>query len=124
MSDGDCFPVAIHVAEEETELHAECEVAAEVFVVHGLPVGQGKENLGKRYWHAWVEVAYPDGEVLVMDRSNGHDWEMDRDEYYRIGKLDEDHVWRFPMPGALTTMNDWDTYGPWVEDWDDLQEVG
>jgi hypothetical protein len=66
-------------------------------VVHGLPVGRGPVNAGKRYWHAWVEVTTGDS-VEVIDRSHGLNVRMPRDRYYAHGQLDEDHVWRF-TPG-------------------------
>ena len=49
--EGDCFPVASNVA-----LRTQ---GTDVRVVHGLPVGQGLVNKGKRYWHAWVEMEHP-----------------------------------------------------------------
>lgn len=51
---GECFKEALMVA----RLLRLREWAPEenIFVVHGLPIGTGPENLGKLYPHAWVEV--------------------------------------------------------------------
>jgi hypothetical protein len=63
VTEGDCFMVAFHTAER---LHGR--------VVHGLPLGKGSLNLGKRYWHAWVEVyaaRQRHSGIVVVDIANG-----------------------------------------------------
>lgn len=119
----------------------------EARVVHGLPVGHGPENEGQRYWHAWIEVtrraripkdvrrAHPEllqlldeaGEletVVVVDRSNGLDVALPRQAYYALGALDEAHVWRFTPLEARRELYAREHWGPWVDGWKQLEEVG
>lgn len=115
-------------------------------VVHGLPRGRGPGNAGLRYWHAWVEVtrraripedvrkAHPEllqlldeaGEletVIVLDKSNGLDVAMPRQAYYALGGLSEGDVWRFTVLEARHELREREHWGPWVDGWENLEEV-
>lgn len=122
---GDCFPMALHVARE---LRAE-DPDAEVRVVHGLPIGQGAENKGKRYWHAWVEVTMvvelfgQEIEIVsVIDRSNGLKIDMPRVMYFKLGDIDR--TWAWTVDEAILELAEREHYGPWVDDWEKYEEVG
>lgn len=116
-------------------------------VVHGLPVGRGPQNEGKRYWHGWVEVtrrihvpdevraAHPEllrlfddtGELetsTVVDRSSGQDLALPRELYYAMGGLSTEQVWRFTPDEARHELVTRGHYGPWIDDWEDYEEVG
>lgn len=109
---GDCFEAAITVAQEHRSFTT-------TRVVHGLPLGTGPLNRGKRYWHAWVEVG-----GTVVDYSNGHEIVMAREEYYRLGQLDETRVYRYTLDEALAHVLDGDrTWGPWLPNWKELAEA-
>lgn len=88
-------------------------------LVHGTPVGTSGLIKGVRHWHGWVEVTYKSANVVgVFDFSNGHDYaNVLRDDYYRIGQLDEKHVWRFTPKDARRAARRFKTYGPWVQGW-------
>lgn len=122
---GDCFEKAVEVVAELLALQAE-----EVHIVHGLPIGQGEENRGKRYWHAWVEAK-------VRDRSNGGkptwvvaDWSngqarrfIARTNYYWLGQIPQHLVFRYTVEQAAEHMAETGNYGPWVPNADELEEV-
>lgn len=143
---GNCFEVAAQLVAYDAHLRLKLGDRDEARVVHGLPVGRGSHNEGKRYWHAWVEVtrraripedvrrAHPEllllldeaGEletVVVIDKSNGLDLALPRVAYYAIGGLGEDQVWRFPVIQARLELKRRGHYGPWVDDWESYEEV-
>jgi len=86
MPKGDCFEAAYLAAER---LH---RWYPDLLVVHGTPINQGPRK-GERYWHAWVEM--PDG--TVIDQSSDRNIVMTKENYYRIGRLEEKHVWRYTV---------------------------
>jgi hypothetical protein len=83
-------------------------------IVHGLPIGRGPENLGERYWHAWVEIV-EDGVPTVVDWSNDQRVKMPKAEYYEHGDIQE--VWRFNRHQALAQHKKFDHAGPWLKEW-------
>jgi hypothetical protein len=146
-AEGDCFIRAAQIGLGfEPDVHLD-EIVLEndddVKIVHGLPIGRGESNAGRRYWHAWVEVTMrtpipevPELEQLreafgrvitstfVLDRSQGQDTFLPQAVYYSVGQLDEDHVWRFSIDEAREMMaRDYQHYGPWVEGWESMEEV-
>lgn len=144
---GDCFPVAADLVAYGADLKLGLRPGDEVRVVHGLPVGRGAENEGKRYWHAWVEVtrrilvpdevrqAHPElltlfseaGEletVTVIDRANGRDLALPVELYYAMGALSDECVWRFTVLEARREMGTRGHFGPWIDDWESYEEVG
>lgn len=105
---GNCFSMAWRVAHDEGK---------GLLVVHGLAVGRGPANNGKRFWHAWNETE--DG-MIAVDRSNGLKVLVGRDTYYHIGQIEEEMVWRYSLEEAAVLMLRQDSYGPWVEGWREM----
>lgn len=91
-------------------------------IVHGLPLGQAGDVAGIRHWHAWVEVATLTG-TLVLDYSNDKEVRLGADTYYRIGHLDEEHVWRFTLAEAERAYRRFGHCGPWVHGWERMGEA-
>lgn len=125
---GDCFQVAY-------DLVTSGELGENALLVHGLPIGTGLRNLGQRYWHAWVEITertvIPPGlgvpeqhrEITletVIDRSRDQDWSLPRGLFYNVGRLDEERVWRYTRAEALVLGLETETYGPWVDGWEEM----
>ena len=107
---GDCFEVAGRIILASTP--RECLV-----LCHGTPIGTGYDNMGKRYWHAWIET--PEG--FVIDHSNGGSTRppIPIPVYYLAGQLDEDHVWRFNHEEARHALTvEHLHYGPWIKEMD------
>lgn len=142
-TDGDCFLVAAHLGMGFEPLEGFEVNDEDVRIVHGLPVGRGSLNSGRRFWHAWVEVTlrtpltedmkamgfgqnFPNDELvteLVVDRSNDQDVVMPRAMYYNIGQLHDGYVWRYTLDEARQEMVDRGTYGPWVDGYEEMEEV-
>lgn len=137
---GNCFPVAYHLAVIDPGMLDVNE--DEITVVHGLPIGRGLTNEGKRFWHAWVEVkrtiwipeetiqAYPEFALLnpivletVIDRSSGKNLSIPRSAYYSMGQLSDEFVWRFTPEEAAAEMESIGHYGPWVEGWQEMEDI-
>jgi hypothetical protein len=112
VAGGNCFLTAIKVCRDHPRSK----------IVHGLPIGRGPLNRGKRYWHAWVEVER-EGTTWVLDLANDRNIVVERDQYYAAGVLDEEHVWRFTEQKARQRMDSLGHYGPWVQNWRDMEEV-
>lgn len=110
--EGDCFEVALKVAIELRSVNP----SGQLWITHGLPIGRGPDNNGKRYWHAWVECV-PDRTmplVMCIDRSNGLDLAMPKGQYYAAGQLSRDWVWRFTLPEANHSSVMLGHAGPWI----------
>lgn len=89
-----------------------------MILVHAAVTGQGGIN-GVRHAHAWNEI----GDV-VLDNSNNRNIIMRREQYYAIGKVDENNPGqyrRYSRDEALKWMVKTRNYGPWELD-DDLAE--
>jgi hypothetical protein len=107
-----CFEAAVHVAT------ACSTISLEAVVCHGIPTGQGGRPKGKRYWHGWVEVlgtGVPG--ALVVDYSHGLHTAMPRREFYRLGRIDHDEVWRYTLDEARTFIDTVQHWGPWPDGW-------
>lgn len=125
---GDCFQVvAGFLVSDIIERTAREQSAPIVYgdkspwrIVHGLPIGTGGEVAGARYWHAWIEVQTMLG-VCVIDVANDKNVRIGRSVFYRVGSLDEDHVWRFTPAEAKKLLRKSGHCGPWVSGW---QEMG
>lgn len=119
MSDGDCFEVALKLAMEDPGLT----------VVHGLPLGTGPENDGKRFWHAWCEQTevlefpnHPETRLtFVIDQSNGRDFCVPRALYYKIGHIEQ--TWRYTLDEAAAQALRHEHYGPWNDGWEEMTDV-
>jgi transglutaminase-like putative cysteine protease len=113
-NEGDCFRVAINVAETLRDL------GADPIICHGTPVYRGEGADGTRFWHAWVEVEVPGIGWVCLDFSNGISIRMRRIRYYLIGNIDyANHVHRFDFEAAREAMRKYDHQGPWVETWEE-----
>ena len=107
MKNGNCFISAYRLA-----------VHVNGLLVHGVPVGRGPLNRGKRYAHAWVEK---DG--LVLDYANDRFIRLPVTVYYRKGHMTEDHVRRYTDRQAMETSEAHGHYGPWDEALSAQEEV-
>lgn len=105
---GDCFEVAAQLILGGT-------LGEDAVLVHGLPVGLGEENLGRRYWHAWLEYGDP---PRVVDRSGGRNLDVPAEWYYGLGQIGS--TWRYTRQEAVEEMNRAEHYGPWVPGWEEL----
>lgn len=110
---GDCFTKAWRLANEAAE------EGCDMVIVHGLPVGRGEQNEGQRFWHAWSEYE-EGGEWWVFDYSNDQELVTKREWYYKIGQIEEEKVWRYSLEAAAVNGLQQDTYGPWVEGWEEM----
>jgi hypothetical protein len=104
---GDCFETAMYVAKETGGM-----------VVHGLPIGRGPLNRGRRYWHAWCE-----SNGLVLDFASGRSIRYPVAIYYRKGRLSEEHIYRYTLEEAIANATEDGSYGPWVEGYKEMEEV-
>jgi hypothetical protein len=122
MTKGDCFEVALRLglSLDEEANRTLPRALRDVKIVHGLPVGQGPENFGQRYWHAWIEAIVMDRGPWVYDYGSGRNIELKRAAYYRIGQLTDDFVWRFTPEQANALALKLGHYGPWVTDWEKM----
>lgn len=92
---GDCFEVAGHMILDNKDFT----------LCHGIATGQGPIK-GIKHWHAWCEK-----ENIVHDFSNGKKIVMDKDLYYKIGKIKK--VKRYTQKQAMKYMLKTQHYGPW-----------
>lgn len=111
---GDCFVVAAEMMNDPAGPRS-------ATLVHGLPVGRGVKNAGRRFWHAWVEV-FDKGTMrwIVVDRSNGRRIVMLRTDYYAHGQLDDSTVYRYSRADAARHTYETGNYGPWVDGWEGM----
>ncbi len=80
---------------------------ANAHLVHGEVEGQGR-IAGVRYGHAWVEI-----NGAVIDPSNGRNLCMNRERYYRIGKIAAAKVRRYSFREMVEATAQFGHYGPW-----------
>ena len=111
---GDCFQVAFRLQAEDDSLT----------LVHGLAIGSGPENQGKRFWHAWVERTvrvecpgwpHPVDVVTVIDRANGNDVELPQAFYYHVGRIDPALTYRYTRDVAARIALRTRHFGPWAD---------
>jgi hypothetical protein len=79
----------------------------DVRLVHGTIVPGRDDAAGKRIDHAWVEL---NGDTVV-ERSNGNDITMGKDEYCRLLQAVEDA--RYTLEETYREMNRANHFGPW-----------
>lgn len=122
-AEGECFAQA--VASLLKIRAGTFDMARNVQIVHGLPIGTGGIVKDKRYWHAWVEFDWGDTPVqLVSDNTILQDGlTILRAKYYEVAQLTEEHVWRFDYEQVLEEIDTRQHWGPWVDGWEDLEEV-
>jgi len=123
---GDCFARAARLIWRDAR--------GTLVLVHGHPIGTGAENLGQRFWHAWVEVteevtipagtngANPDHGPFTLtlttclDRTGDEPVAIPRDLYYRLGRIEADECRRYTRGEALTALQHWGHWGPWDDE--------
>lgn len=112
---GDCYEAAalFMFYDLKSDPLADCYT-----LCHGTVTGQGP-IAGQRIGHGWVEWR-PLSEtssvpVFVIDRSNGRNVIIDRDDYYRIGKIELEDVRRYTRAEMIEMLRAFEHYGPWPE---------
>jgi hypothetical protein len=99
---GDCFEAAFHWAlaldEDEWDASKVCQ---------GMVHGQGPLE-GKMFSHGWGESG-----GKVYDYSNKKKLVMTKNEYYKLGKIDESSVYCYTIPKAFGKSVNKGHYGPW-----------
>jgi len=90
---GDCFEVAGRIVIDNN---------GETMLCHGTVVAKGVP----RHKHAWVEM----GDVCI-DRSNGHNVTMRKNEYYKLGKVKD--IVTYTKIQACELMLKTEHFGPW-----------
>lgn len=110
---GDCFEVAGRQALRDGSL----------VLVHGTVLCTtegGTARIGQRHSHAWVEQAqhlpHPQGGGpfefwTCVDQANGHDVELPRGFYYKMGHVED--VQRYTPDQARVLMVRTGHWGPW-----------
>ena len=100
MVKGNCYENAIH---KFVDLQ---KSGHDAVIVHGHVEGQGSETKGKRFGHAWVEVGNK-----VYDAETNTTWT--KDDYYRIGKIDEDKTYEYDKYLVSYYVSKTEHCGPW-----------
>ena len=76
----------------------------DVFMVHGMPMGQGKIAQYGRYPHAWLEL------YDMVYETRIETW-LPTDYYYRLGQIK--YRVRYSMNETRQMMLRKNTFGPW-----------
>jgi hypothetical protein len=79
----------------------------DVFMVHGMPHGQGKIAQYGHYPHAWLEL----GDLCWESRIE--EW-MPKALYYSLGQIS--FAVRYSMRDTLAMINERETFGPWPQE--------
>lgn len=109
---GDCYSAAVNAMMALTE-NGTLRATMHCRLVHGWPTGQG-DIAGIKYGHAWVEIDTSVA-VLVIDNSNGRSVAMPKEDYYRIGNIDESEATYYTFEEMAKLLLKSEHYGPWVE---------
>lgn len=97
---GDCFEAAL-----ELFLNFHTDLPTGPQLVHGRVHGQGKLK-GISFGHAWVEIG-----DIVFDYSNGGKLVMRKDDYYRLGKIED--VEKYTFSKLFAEIERTQHMGPW-----------
>lgn len=117
MHTGDCFWTAARL----TTVFGEFANNDEYRLAHGMVTSPDD---GTRHWHAWVERdftlnheswPYPIAVQSCIDRSNGHNSELPRTYFYKLGGIDPDAVLRYTTTEAELLMLRTGHWGPWED---------
>lgn len=68
QGDGDCYSTALTLAQKLSRKFKD-DKNTQVYVVHGIPLGNGGEAEGIRYGHAWVEVDRTQAEIAKLEEA-------------------------------------------------------
>jgi hypothetical protein len=101
--DGDCYQVAGRYVMD----HGLMGDDQNVFLVHGIVVGQGPIS-GLEYGHAWVE----EGDECI-DLSQGRNIRMPKVLYYALGNIDPSKQFRYSPEEMRRKILDVGHWGPW-----------
>jgi hypothetical protein len=123
-ANGDCFEVAGRLMQSRFRDDPTARLC------HGIALGSGPENNGRRFWHAWVEHTWSAADlvrgmglkvrgeqatfVMCVDQSNGNDGWLPAALYYRVGAIKPEEVWRYDWHDAAVKMVSTEHWGPWV----------
>lgn len=118
MPKHDCFIVALCLVMDNPYTGEPAPIPG-AKIVHGLPMGTGGIPAGKRYWHGWVEATI-DGVLAVIDCSNDKQIAMERDEYYRLGNIEQ--VFRYNRHQAAALYRKHGHAGPWAHRWQEMED--
>lgn len=122
MSRGDCFQAAFGLQRDDDTL----------ILCHGLAIGTGTENGGRRFWHAWAErtqtfdvpgYPHPVEVVTCLDYANGRSIQLPAQMYYRIGQIEPGLTYRYTRHEAAVEAVRTLHYGPWVADPEGVEVV-
>ena len=81
-------------------------------LVHGYPILQGGEFIGRRYSHAWIE--YDAGIPMIYDAvSQQH---LPQAIYFAAGEIDPELSVKYTIAEALDFMENHGTFGPWHDE--------
>jgi len=98
---GDCYEVAANFLLDNP-------LDTDTKLCHGTAFGRGGDAKGKRYGHAWIEIAQGN---VVLDYSNGNNAAVYAPRYYEIGQIKD--VVRYTLKEARQMLCDHEHYGPW-----------
>ena len=107
-SGGDCFESALQELMHSNPFgkdHME-----NMTLVHAAVTGQG-EIEGLKHGHAWNEIG-----DIVLDKSNGRNIVMRKEDYYRAGNIDPNNTnefKRYTRQEMAKMVSKFKTYGPW-----------
>ena len=105
---GDCFESALRELINSNPFgkdHME-----NMTLVHAAVTGQG-EIEGLKHGHAWNEIG-----DIVLDKSNGRNIVMRKEDYYRAGNIDPNNTnefKRYTTQEMAKMVSKFKTYGPW-----------
>ena len=105
---GDCFESALQELLHSNPFGKEDE--DNMTLVHAVVTGQG-EIEGLKHGHAWNEI----GDV-VIDKSNGRNIVMRKEDYYKAGNINPNNTnefKRYTRQEMSKMVNKFKTYGPW-----------
>ena len=105
---GDCFESALQELLHSNPFGKEDE--DNMTLVHAVVTGQG-EIEGLKHGHAWNEI----GDV-VIDKSNGRNIVMRKEDYYKAGNINPNNTnefKRYTRQEMSKMVSKFKTYGPW-----------
>lgn len=109
---GNCFEVALRNVMDDGP-------NGTMLLCHGVVTGQGPLS-GIRFTHAWNEIG-----GYVLDESNGNSVLTPVDNYYAIGDIDPDEVFKYDFREMGENVLMYGTYGPWEPELDfEYKEAG
>ena len=118
-SGGDCFESALQELMHSNPFGK--DHMDNMTMVHAAVTGQG-EIEGVKHGHAWNEI----GDV-VLDKSNGRNIVMRKEQYYKAGNIDPNNTnefKRYTRNEMAKMVSKFKTYGPWELPNDLAEDIG